>query len=413
MPPLSPILRRQSQKPSTESNDLGSNTIEQTIPRKRTVYLEALKKFRIDTKNLNPEPQRERKRRGVRPTPQKETIQSGVAPDHGLGVEIVTSDNPEKVSSQLSYSDMQYQAFYQPIEAFFSQPGVSNALDGEDISLEFLTYLQFDDPESQNAEMNLAGEPEANHAALSDNDFQAIESGVGIGTSDNQDEAGSSLSFYDQQLRALNHPIDFCRQSDVLNALGEEDSFLDFLDEWNLDNENAVSGNQNAVMSSEGESEANHAAPSVNDFQAVEKNTGQQAKLKKAKHVKWADKFEEIANNIVKANTNVDPKLSGIKLHARLKAWCNDQTPPLTCPTYDCFNRNYLVRSYKHYKWPLELIAVTHSVINKYPKLGYRRQYKKFMKEIEENYSSKTPPTLKNFRTFIEKMKKSASVIEN
>ncbi|GAM52319.1 hypothetical protein EBME_0782 [bacterium endosymbiont of Mortierella elongata FMR23-6] len=335
MPPLSPISRRQSQKPSTESNDLGSNTIEQTIPRKRTVYLEALKNFRVDTKNLNPEPQRERKRRGVRPTPQKETIQSGAAPDHGLGVEIVTSDNPEKVSSQLSYSDMQYQAFYQPIEAFFSQPEVSNASDGEDISLEFLTYLQFDeddDPKSQNAEMNLAGEPEANHAALSDNDFQAIELGVGIGTSDNQDEAGSSLSFYDQQLRALNHPIDFCRQSDVLNALGEEDSFLDFLDEWNLDNENAVSGNQNAAINSEGESEANHAVPSVNDFQAVEKNTGQQAKLKKAKHVKWADKFEEIASNIVKANTNVNSKLSGIKLHARLKAWCNDQTPPINMP---------------------------------------------------------------------------------
>ncbi|GAM53900.1 hypothetical protein [Mycoavidus cysteinexigens] len=344
----SSISRRQFQTPVTESKDLSSSLAGRNNTKKRKAFSSALNNINAYNDSLNKASQREVKRRSVRPfNSPKETIQSGVVPDRGLGVGIVTSDNPEKASSQLSYSDMQYQAFYQPIETFCRQPDVLNALREEDFSLDFLeqgvSYHENNQPGSQNAEMSLEGEPEANHAALSDNTFQAVGFGVRTGTSDNREEASSSLSYSDMQYQALYQPIEaFCRQSDALNTLREEGFSLDFLDE---------------------ELEANHAALFVNDFQAVEENTGQQAKLKSAKRVKWTDELIEIAEEIIKADANADRKLNGKELHALLTDWCNDQEPKLAYPGYDSFRRKFLEPSQTLVQWTDELREIADEII--------------------------------------------------
>ncbi|BBE08950.1 Dehydrogenases with different specificities [Mycoavidus cysteinexigens] len=471
----SPISRQQPQTLDTERNDSGSKQARQNNRIKRKAALVALDNINAYNDSLNKASQREVKRRSGQPfNAQKEKIQSEVGPDHGLGVGIVTIDNLETAINSLLYPKAPSPVLDPPIDVG-SQPDVFNAPDEEDLSFEISDYLHLDEddqPESQNAEMDLEREPEANYAALSDNAFQAVGLGVVTGTSDNQEEASSSADYSKRQQDALNHPIDFCSHPEVLSALSEKDFSLDFLDELDFHDENAVPGNQNAEMSSEEELDANHAGLSVNDFQEVEENTSLKKKIgppmkwtpemegkvrdmvqanaeltvkqlhaqlqdwcknqeppltcpsypsvvkKCAKRsdetrVQWMPEWKDIARELIKANANAVPKLSKLKLYAILKKKCGAPESQSAFPSYESFNKNFLGRNFKHFAWPSELGDMARGVINKYSKHGYKIQYNKLMEEIKENYPSKKQPTLKNFRTFKEKMMKQASVIEN
>ncbi|BBE09762.1 Uncharacterized protein MCB1EB_1601 [Mycoavidus cysteinexigens] len=121
---------------------------------------------------------------------------------------------------------------------------------------------------------------------------------------------------------------------------------------------------EDCEMSSGGESEANHAALSVNDFPAVEENTAQQAKLKSAKRVKWTSKLREIAKKLIEENANADPKLKGTELHILLKAKCDAHKPKLECPGYNSFREECLKKIYETpVRWTSELRAIAKKLI--------------------------------------------------
>ncbi|MCX8566730.1 MAG: hypothetical protein ON057_001457 [Glomeribacter sp. 1016415] len=227
---------------------------------------------------------------------------------------------------------------------------------------------------------------------------------------------------------------------------------------------------EDCEMSSEGESEASHAALSVNDFQAVEENTS--LKRKRGRPEVWTTKLRKIAEELIEANANADPKLNGrelydklkakcvankpelacpssesfrinylkqgrksparwtteldviakeiikanantvpkldkIKQHAQLEKWCNDQEPKLDCPRYEAFRRRFKKElSETHVKWTPESEKMACDVINKNPSLGYRDQYEILKRKWEEKYPSSRLPKSIAFFNFKNRMNK-------
>ncbi|MCX8566733.1 MAG: hypothetical protein ON057_001460 [Glomeribacter sp. 1016415] len=153
-------------------------------------------------------------------------------------------------------------------------------------------------------------------------------------------------------------------------------------------------------MSSEGESEANHAALSVNDFPAVEENAS--LKRKYGRPEVWTTKLRKIAEELIKANANADPKLNGIKLHDKLKAKCVANKPELACPSFESFRLNYLKPSRKSpVRWTTKLRKIAEELIkanaNADPKLSGIKLYDKLKARCDAHEPKLACPGYKPF----------------